>query len=30
MSVVAQYYSLCDKSASFSEFIIVEESSYRC
>ena len=30
MSVVAQHHSLCDKPASFPEFVVVEEPSYRC
>ena len=29
MSVIAQHYSLCNEPASFSEFVVVEEPSYR-
>ena len=30
MSVIAQHCSLCNESALFSEFVVVEGPSYRC
>ena len=30
MSVIDQHCSLCNEPASFPEFVVVEESSYRC